>query len=171
VGLNRFYWDMNHMDGSGMVPPGNYTVKLAIGSWSSTQPMTLKVDPKLAAEGITAADLQELRAHNIKTAQLSADASALSARLNAARNRLRTATGPAADTAAKVNAIAKKWFGPDEGVRYGVPGLVTHVNEVRSMTPNGDQKVGNQAKIALVDMRKALEAVKAELDRVLGPGR
>ena len=40
---------------------------------------------------------------------------------------------------------------------------------LRNMAPtNADEKLGNQAKLFLVDMRTKLDALKLELDRALG---
>ena len=53
--MNRFIWDYN--DGGGLaLPPGSYRVKLTSGSWSATEPLTVRIDPRIAADGITAAD-------------------------------------------------------------------------------------------------------------------
>ncbi len=170
IGLNRLYWDMMQSNGQ-LTPPGNYTVKLTIGAWSSTQPMVLRIDPRLAAEGLTAADLREQFDHNARTTQLTADANQVAGRLRTARTRLANATGAAADTAAKVNKLALVMFGPDEGVRYGVPGLLTQITAVRGMTStNNDEKVGREAIKRYGEMRKALDAIKLEVDRALGPG-
>jgi photosystem II stability/assembly factor-like uncharacterized protein len=171
AGLNRFYWDMMHTDGT-LMPPGNYTVKLSMGTWSSSQTLTLLVDPKVESEGVTAANLRDLYDHNRKATEFATEQAAVVARVRAARTRLANATGAAADTAKQVNAIALKLFGPDEGVRYGVPGLTTHWGGVAGMASRtADEKLSNQAVEFLAISRKQLDAIKLEVNKALGPVR
>ncbi len=71
-GLNSFTWDLRYpgatvFDGiiiwSGRpqrgpsAPPGDYKVKMSVGSYTATHPFTILMDPNL--EGVTAADLKE----------------------------------------------------------------------------------------------------------------
>jgi len=49
-----------------MVPPGAYRVRMTTGSYTDTQPITLRVDPRLATNGVTAADLREQYDHNMR---------------------------------------------------------------------------------------------------------
>jgi hypothetical protein len=81
--------------------------------------------------------------------------------------RLRGATGAGADTLARVQAIAAKLL--TEPVRYGKPGLQAHITYLAGMTNGADQKVGRDAMERYEVLRKELDAVLAEVDRVLGP--
>ena len=72
-----------------------------------------------------------------------------------------------ADTLAKVQAIASRLM--TEPVRYAKPGLQAHITYLNSMTNGVDQKIGRDAISRYEVLKKELEAIKVELDRVLGP--
>jgi photosystem II stability/assembly factor-like uncharacterized protein len=69
AGLNRFVWDLRAAGAhrfkglvfwaggtrGPLVPPGRYTVRLAVGGWSATRPLTVAKDPRTPA---TQADLE-----------------------------------------------------------------------------------------------------------------
>jgi len=167
AGMNRFVWDLRHSSGL-LAPPGDYQVRLTSGSTVITQPLRVLIDPRLADEGLTAADLRAQFEHNQRARQLAADAGRAVTRTQAALTRLRSAAGrPAADTLAHVQAIAAKLL--TEPVRYGKPGLQAHIGYLAQMTANTDQKVGRDALNRFDVLRKELDALSAELDRVLGP--
>ncbi|MGE0123058.1 MAG: glycosyl hydrolase [Vicinamibacterales bacterium] len=73
-GMNRFTWDMRHAGATvfpGMImwaaqpqrgpaaPPGRYTVRVTANGQTRTRDFSIGLDPRLAADGISAADLQE----------------------------------------------------------------------------------------------------------------
>ena len=166
AGMNRFVWDLRYASGV-TAPPGRYQVRLTAGTTVKTAPLTVLIDPRLAAEGTTAGDLREQFQHNVRMRSLVSDVNRVVARVQAAQNRLRSAGGGAADTLAKVQAIAAKL--QSEPVRYGKPGLQEHIRYLSSMTGNTDQKIGRDAITRYQALSKELDAIKAELDRVLGP--
>ncbi len=168
AGMNRFVWDVRHSSGLS-APPGRYVARLTVGSTSLTQPFNVLVDPRLAAEGITAADLTEQFQHNLRMRGMVTEVGQAVTRAQSAATRLRGSTGAAADTLAKVTAIVDKLV--DEPVRYGRPGLRTQITYLSRMTSGVDQKVGQDAIDRAAVLRKALDAIKAELDRILGPDR
>ncbi|HYM21838.1 MAG TPA: hypothetical protein VEU08_01460, partial [Vicinamibacterales bacterium] len=88
-------------------------------------------------------------------------------RVRQARTRLRN--GGSADSLAKVDSLATTLFGPDEGVRYGRPGLQTQITYLAGMTTRVDQRVGRDAVDRYLVLRKELEALEAAVLRVLGP--
>ncbi|MGQ0703105.1 MAG: hypothetical protein ACT4PM_08245 [Gemmatimonadales bacterium] len=165
AGLNRFVWDLRHSAGV-MAPPGEYRVRLTVGSTVLTQPLTVQIDPRLAADGTTIADLVEQFEHNLRMRALVTDVNRTVARVQAALNRLGGVGAAGADTLAQVKAIAGKLL--TEPVRYGKPGLQAHITYLAGMTANTDQKVGRDAVERYAVLKKELEQVQAELDRVLG---
>lgn len=166
-GLNRFTWDLRHSSGLG-APPGRYTARLTVGGTSMTQPFTVLIDPRLAAEGLTVADLKEQFDHNLRMRGMVAEVGRQRARTTAAITRLRGATGAAADTLRRLEAIAGRI--ETEPVRYGKPGLQAHITYLAGMTSGADQKVGRDAIERYGVLRKELDAVIADLDRLVGPG-
>ncbi|HLB55312.1 MAG TPA: hypothetical protein VJK71_09400 [Gemmatimonadales bacterium] len=167
LGVNRFVWDLRHSGGGGVLaPPGQYQVRLTAGTVSKAQPLTVLIDPRLALDGTTVADLREQFEHNLRMRELVSDASRAVARVQSALTRLRGAAGAGADTLAGAQAIAGKLL--TEPVRYGKPGLQAHITYLAGMTANTDQKIGRDAVARYAVLRRELDAVKAELDRVLG---
>ena len=72
AGLNRFVWGMQDAAGLGMAP-GQYQARLTIAGRAHTQPFTVLIDPRLAAEGTTVVDLREQHAHNTRVRALVTD--------------------------------------------------------------------------------------------------
>jgi hypothetical protein len=168
AGLNRFVWNVQHQSGLAM-PPGQYQVRLKWDTTSLLQPFQVLNDPRLAAEGVTAADIKEQFDHNLRMRELVASASQTVARVREAQTRLRGATGADAETAKRVDAIAARLF--TEPVRYGKPGLQAHITYQAGMTAGVDQKIARDAIARYAVLKNELDALRAELDKVLGPGR
>jgi photosystem II stability/assembly factor-like uncharacterized protein len=64
-GMNRFVWDVRYQAGIS-APPGAYQARLKVGSIVQTQPFNVLIDPNVAADGVTAADLREQFEHNMR---------------------------------------------------------------------------------------------------------
>ena len=161
-GMNRLIWDFNNGDGI-MVPPGGYKVKLTVGSWSDTQPITLTIDPRLVVDHVTTTDLREQYDHNMRMHAMVTEVNRLAARVREARSQLHSGD----PNAAAVNALATTLFGPDEGVRYGRPGLQTQITYLAGMTTRVDQRVGQDAIDRYKTLRKQLDTVEARAKTVL----
>jgi hypothetical protein len=168
VGTNRFVWDVRHSNGVA-VPPGQYQVRLAVGGRTLTQPFNVLIDPNLAKDGLTVADLRQQYEHNVTMRAMVAEVGRLADRVEAAHNRLRNATGAAADTARLVDDLALRLLGQD--VRYGLPGLQTQISYLAGMTGRADQKIGRDAVERHAQLRKELDAMTAEVNRALGRAR
>src|SRR5688572_3851023 len=109
AGLNRFVWDVQNTAGVGM-PPGPYQARLKVGALTQTQPFNLLIDPNLASDGVTVADLREQYDYSVKHRQLVTDVNQLASRVTAAQQRFKGATGAAADSARQLNPIATRLF-------------------------------------------------------------
>ena len=70
AGMHRFVWDLRYPGpwisnarpqgpNGPLVPPDQYTVRLTVGSWTNTKPLTVKEDPRVIDSGVTDADLRE----------------------------------------------------------------------------------------------------------------
>jgi photosystem II stability/assembly factor-like uncharacterized protein len=164
-GLNRFVWDVR--DQSGLtVPPGSYQARLTFAGVSQTQPFNVLIDPNVAADGVTVADLKEQFEHNVRTRQLVADVNQLAARIRSAQTTVK-GNGADQEKNTQLEAIATKLF--TEPVRYGKPGLQAHITYLAGMTTGADQKIGRDAIERYNTLRKELDALRTEVDRVLGP--
>jgi hypothetical protein len=165
AGMNRFAWSVQHQNTLG-APPGKYQARLTVNGQTLAVPFTVLIDPRLAAEGLTAADIREQFEYNTRVRALVADANAAVARARGAENRLSGATGAAADTLAKVKAVSARLL--TQPVRYGKPGLQAHITYLAGETQRVDQKVGRDALARYVTLRKELDQAIAELARALG---
>ena len=167
LGLNRFVWDLRQADpddstGGRSLPgplvlPGQYTVRLATDKWSLTQPLEVKLDPRLNRDGVTLADLREQFDLIQKVRTASRDARELVRRidrqlqsaigerkawLRSAREKLVTASGP-----------------------YPQPMLIDQLSSVYRMISDADRKVGQSAIDYLSELRRELDLLVAEGDR------
>jgi photosystem II stability/assembly factor-like uncharacterized protein len=168
AGLNRFVWDVRHQAGV-TAPPGQYEVRLRVGSTMMTETFNVLIDPRIADDGVTVADLQEQFEHNLRVRELVNSVNRLATRVRDAQTKLRNASPADSDKANRVNAIAAKLL--TEPVRYGKPGLQAHITYLAGMTANVDQRIGRDAIERYETLRKELEAISAEVDHVLGPGQ
>lgn len=165
AGLNRLVWDVRNQAGV-IVPPGRYQAHLKVGAAALTETINLLIDPRIAADGVTAADLQEQFAHNMRVRQLVTGVNQLVAQLRDAQTKLR-APGADANKTTEVNAVAAKLI--TEPVRYSKPGLQAQITYLAGMTANVDQRIGRDAIERYEVLRKELEAIRTEVERLLGP--
>jgi photosystem II stability/assembly factor-like uncharacterized protein len=161
VGHNRLVWDAGTSAGQPAVP-GAYQARVKAGDWVATQPFNLLIDPRLAAEGITVADLKEQFDHNVRMRELTAAAAQLNTRVRGALK------DPDAAKAATAREIYEKLVNTPEGVRYNKPGLQAHITYLARMTTGVDQKVGRDAIERYQVLKKELEALKLQADKNLG---
>ena len=163
MGLNRVVWNVQHQSGLA-APPGAYQVKLTADGQTFTQPFTVLIDPRLAAEGLTAADLKEQFEHNMRMRELSNAVGQAVSRVSEAQKKFAAAGAPG-EQAKQLDEISKKLL--TERVRYGKPGLQAHIQYLAGMTTGTDQKVGRDALERYAVLKKELDAITAELDKIL----
>jgi photosystem II stability/assembly factor-like uncharacterized protein len=162
-GMNRFVWDVRQQRGI-LVPPGPYQARLKVGATAQTQPFSVLIDPNVAADGVTVADLKEQFEHNLRMRQLVTDANQLATRVRDVQAKTKGESG-ADNKASQVDAIAAKLF--TEPVRYGKPGLQAHITYLAGMTTGADQKIGRDALERYATLRKDLDDLTAELDKIV----
>ncbi|MEO7271018.1 MAG: hypothetical protein ABIX28_18700 [Vicinamibacterales bacterium] len=165
AGMNRFIWDVRNQAGLSL-PPGPFQVRLKVGDKVLTQALTVLIDPNVAADGVTVADLKEQFEHNTRTRELVAGVNQTVTRVREAQARLKGASGADAEKAKQLDAVAAKLL--TEPVRYGKPGLQAHITYLAGMTARGDQKVGRDALDRYAVLKKELDAVNAEASKLLG---
>ena len=69
VGINRFVWDLRHQAGV-TLPPGQYQARLKVGDKTLTETFNVLIDPRVAEDGVTVADLQEQYEHNLRMREM-----------------------------------------------------------------------------------------------------
>ncbi len=161
AGMNRFMWDMRHASGL-LLPPGSYQARLTVDGKMLGQPFAVKVDPLLADEGLTTADLAEQFGHNLRMREFTQEVGALVGRVRQAQQAAKAA-GDAAKLA-QLDAIAAKLM--TEAVRYGKPGLQAQVSYLANMTAGVDQKVGRDAIERYAVLKKEYDAIVAALEKI-----
>ena len=162
-GHNRFVWDARYSTGLSAAP-GAYQARIKAGEWTATDSFNLLIDPRVAAGGVTVADLKEQFDHNVRMREFSAQVGQLVTRVRAGLNN------PDAAKAAKLRAIYEKLVNTPDGVRYNKPGLQAHVQYLAGMTTGVDQKIGRDAIERYQVLKKEYEALAAEAAMLLGPG-
>jgi len=160
AGHNRFVWDVQNSSGLG-APPGEYEARLKVGDTTLAQPFTVLIDPRIAAEGVTVADLREQFEHNTRMYEMVAEVRALQERVKEAKEMTE------GENRARIDGIAAKL--ETEPVRYGKPGLQAQISYLARMTTRVDQKIGRDAIERYYVLRAELDAITSEVDRVLGP--
>ena len=155
AGMNRFAWDVRHQAGV-TLPPGQYQVRLKLGEVNLTQPFNVLIDPRVAADGVTLADLQEQFEHNMRMREMVTTVNQLVTRV---REGLRKSPDDA-----RVIALSAKLL--TEPVRYGKPGLQAHITYLAGMTSNVDQKIGRDAIERYQVLKKELDALRLEAEQL-----
>lgn len=166
AGMNRFVWGLQHSVGLG-APPGKYSARVTVGISSQTVPLRVRIDPRLASDGTTEADLQVQFQHNVRMRAMTQEVNGVATRIKTARERLAGAKGKAADTLSalvKVADLVNTQPGP-----YGKPGIQQQISYLAGMTVRADQKIGRDATDRYETLRKELDAIERQLDSVLGP--
>jgi hypothetical protein len=157
---SRFVWDLRYAGAPGaagpLVVPGSYQVRLSAGEWSQSRPLEVRIDPRVAAEGVTQADLQEQLDLALKVRDAIAEARAIGSKLTAARQAQR----PDSSGAKALQALIDRVVTAD--IVYPQPMLADQLSNVARMIGQADQKVGRDAFVRFDDLMKELAAVKAE---------
>jgi photosystem II stability/assembly factor-like uncharacterized protein len=157
AGVNRFVWDVRNQAGV-TLPPGRYQARVKTGGGFLTESFNVLIDPRVAADGVTQADLQEQFEHNMRMREMVSSVNELVRRIRDAKTK---------SPSDVLTAIEKKLV--NEPVRYGKPGLQSHITYLASMTSNVDQKIGRDAIERYDVLKKELEAIRAEVNQLLGP--
>jgi hypothetical protein len=89
------------------------------------------------------------------------------ARIRAAQAKMKADKTDGSEQAQQLKAIADKVITP--AIRYSQPALQTHVTYLYGENNRTDQKVGKDALDRYVELRKEVDTVSSDLNRVLGP--
>jgi hypothetical protein len=159
-------WNVENSSGVG-VPPGEYGVRLTVGSTVLNRPLTVLIDPRLAEEGLTVAHLRQQYEHNMTMHAMVEEVNALVSRVEAALERLEGATGAEARVRQQLQAVADELI--TAPIRYSAPALRDHITYLARMTNGVDQKVGRDAFERYDILRARLDEITEEVNRLLGP--
>jgi hypothetical protein len=172
-GMNRFVWDLRYPggpatggDGEGggfsgagpLAPPGTYRARLTAGGATRTETFTVKIDPRVAKDGVTTADLVEQTKFALKIRDLLAEARQLSQRV---RQALDQKHGDQARLQSLVDRLVTK-SGPYEDQMF-----IDQVSNVSREIGQADQKVGASAYERFNDLQKDWTSIKADAEAAL----
>jgi photosystem II stability/assembly factor-like uncharacterized protein len=177
TGHNRFVWDMRHHGpwsanargggrGGPAAVPGTYEARFTAGSWSATVPFEIRMDPRVEADGVTVADLQELFDLNVQIRDLMSRARMAQAQLEEAQDAMGDGDSPRHRALAEIDAA----LNDDNSIRYQQPMLVSQISYLQGMVGRADQKPGRDAYVRLEQLRSALEELEAKLAEVMETG-
>jgi len=178
-GHNRYIWDLRYPGkpvpsadgetyyGPGVGPvavPGSYTVHLSKADWSSEQPLTLKMDPRVQAGGTTVADLQAQLDLNLNIRNLIGDAEKLAANIDTMRSQVQSAAEEDVENQAMknmlepLNALHAELVTSEEG-SYQTPKLIDQAEYLYYSTISADQRPGD-------DAFQRYETLQQQLDQI-----
>jgi photosystem II stability/assembly factor-like uncharacterized protein len=167
AGHNRFTWNLEYPGpwtadsarrgrGGPQVLPGRYTVTLSAGGVTQSQPLDIRLDPRLASDGITPAVLAEQLAHNLRVRDLVTEVNRLVAQVDADL-KVAAADGSAAGQARRRELEALRAQLVTPAIRYSKPELQAHIQYLYSLTTQADQAVSQDAKARYGELKAALD--------------
>jgi hypothetical protein len=151
------------MEGGGsgagpLVAPGSFKARLTAGGVTKTEAFTVKIDPRVAKDGVTVADLAEQTKFALKVRDALAEARQLAQRVRQAQDATR-------GDRAKLQQIQERLTtksGPYEDQMF-----IDQLSNVAREVGQADQKVGASAYERFNDLMKEWTALKAEAEAAL----
>ena len=141
-----------------MVPPGSYKARLTADGVTKTEPITVRIDPRVARDGITAADLAEQTRFALKVRDALAEARALAQRV---RGALDDKTGDQAK-AQEIHARLITKTGPYEDQMF-----IDQLSNIGREIGAADQKVPASAYERFNELMKEWASIKADAEKSL----
>jgi photosystem II stability/assembly factor-like uncharacterized protein len=173
AGMNRFVWDLRYGgspatagDGEGggfggggpLVAPGAFKARLTAGGVTKTESFTVKIDPRIAKDGTTVADLAAQTGLALKVRDALAEARAVQSRVRQAREAKR---GDQAKLDAVWDRLTTK-SGPYEDQMF-----IDQLSNVNREIGEADQKLGASAFERFNQLMKDWTALKADAEAAL----
>lgn len=168
-GLHRFTWDLRigtgptRTGGGGpLALPGSYRVRFTVGALVETKPIEVRLDPRVAADGVTRADLEEQLALLLDIQGTLAEARSTAADI-AARIASRSSgpTDPATRaelaTLRSLHARLVTASGP-----YPQPMLIDQLSSIARLAGSADQRVSRSAFTYLEELKRGLAEIRAQ---------
>ena len=141
-----------------MAAPGAYKARLSVGGVTKTEAFTVKIDPRVAKDGVTVADLAEQTKFGLKVRDQLAEARQLAA-------RVRQAIDGKKGDAAKLQVVSARLTtksGPYEDQMF-----IDQLSNVNREIGQADQKVGASAYERFNQLLKEWASIKADADKAM----
>ncbi len=176
TGHNRFMWDYRWASNGPMVAPGKYTVQLKAGEQAVDSPKTfeVKMDPRLAKDGITVADLVEQEKFLLRVRGAMVEANELRQQVQQAMTKAGVQPSASPGTGQWSGSI--KHTHPLQALwarLVTAPGtyeqgmLIDQLSNIVRAEGGADQKVGQEARKRFDDLSQELKAVHAEFAKAV----
>ncbi|HSG09856.1 MAG TPA: hypothetical protein VLA36_15960 [Longimicrobiales bacterium] len=168
-GVHRLTWDLTvQAEGAGrrggpMVPPGGYQARLTVDGDVQTKSFEVKIDPRVAQDGVTVADVVEQYELSLQVLAAMSDASATIEKVEGAMER----AAQGGDIRAELAEIEAALVTDRTISSYPQPMLADQIQYLYSMLQSADQKPGKDAYQRLDTLKAELERHKARLERLL----
>ncbi len=167
-GINRFAWDMRgrgawHKEEKRrytrgpLLPPGTYRVRLTVDEAVLEQSLELLVDPRVAATGVSEADIHAQIGLQTEVQALLSDARRLAHDLEKERKDL-----PKDDSRRELIDAALEELVTAKGT-YMPPGLIAQINYLYRMLGNADQVAGKEAEDRFAVLSEEFKELSARL--------
>ena len=160
AGLNRFVWDMTVPGANGasrggpLVVPGTYMARVTVDGQAQAASFEIMMDPRVAADGVTLADLQAQFDLGIEIRTAIEDADATIEALRGAQERVAEGT----DVEAQLREIERALLTDQTITSYPQPMLRDQLNYLNGNTQRADQEPA-------ADMYERLEVLVTELEQ------
>jgi hypothetical protein len=165
-GMHRLVWDLRHgaagdpaIGGGPLAVPGKYQVRLKVANFTEIKPLELRLDPRVVADGVTQADLQEQLDFCLQLGRTMTEARQLAGRIVQARERLAKQGGQDA-LVKKLAALEAKMV--TAGGAYPQPMLLDQLSATSRQGCGADQKIGRAVLQFYDELKKQLAAIAAE---------
>ena len=200
-GLHRFVWDLRHegparLDGEGfggrgpLAVPGVYRARLSAGDWSAEEELELRIDPRVAAAGVTQDDLEAQLALNVRLRDALSDLRRAVRQIRALREQVEAivehgrdgsveSLAEGTDLAEQANEVVSELTALEELLiqtesgKVGAelePQLQSQLTYLRGMIDGADQRPGKDAYLRFDDTRAELDGHLASLGALIaGP--
>jgi photosystem II stability/assembly factor-like uncharacterized protein len=168
-GMNRFVWDLTVPGPNGaarggpMVVPGTFTARLTVDGETHERSFDVMMDPRVAADGVTVADLQEQFDLGIEIRTAIEDADATIERLRGAQERVEEGS----DVETELEEIERALLTDETISSYPQPMLRDQFNYLYGNTQRADQKPAEDMYDRLTELVTELEQHKERLQRLI----
>jgi len=164
AGMHRFVWDFSTAMGPGgrgpTAVPGRYTARLTVGDQTLSRTFDVRIDPRVAEDGVTVADLQAQYDLAIEVMELMAAADETTEEVASQMERARSAEADEAlETLAAIHADLEE---ADVG-SYPQPMLNDQISYLLGMISRADQPPGDFAYERFEDLSDQLEEIRERL--------
>jgi hypothetical protein len=162
-------WDLRAAAGAGetgrgggvlLVVPGKYTLRFKLGDSVETKTFEVRLDPRVVADGVTQADLQEQYDLLVRIQETSRDARATAMRVSQAISAL-----PAGDGERRKKLLAIQEQLVTASGPYPQPMLIDQLSGLSRMAGSADMKVGRSAFEYFEELRERLASLQKQLDQ------